>query len=172
MTKIEPSQYEDLEDKSAKEVWDTLKARHAGTHTGLAAFYTKVGMLEKKYTDGDDMNSHLTFFSMENRKLGKNAFDDEFLAQLMLMSLPRDSTWETLVVVLLQSTSDTNKLKTSNVTTRLMQEYCCLTSTESIDSALTTRAGKSSKLPKAQVRCTYKPCCKSGHTEAECWKWL
>ena len=26
MTKIEPSQYEDLEDKSAKEVWDTLKA--------------------------------------------------------------------------------------------------------------------------------------------------
>ena len=106
-------------------------------------------MLEKKYTDGDDMNLHLAFFSMENRKLGKNAFDDEFLAQLMLMSLPRDSTWETLVVVLLQSTSDTNKLKISDVTTRLMQEYCHLTGTESIDSALTTHTGKSLKLPKA-----------------------
>src|SRR6266567_3866279 len=115
-------------------------------------------MLEKKYIDGDDMNSHLTFFSMENRKLGKNTFDDEFLAPLMLMCLPCDSTWEALVVILLQSTSDTNKLKTSNVTTHLMQEYRRLTGTESIDSTLTTCTGKSSKPPKAQVRCTYKPC--------------
>ena len=39
MTKIEPSQYADLEDKSAKEVWDALKTRHANTHTGVAAFF-------------------------------------------------------------------------------------------------------------------------------------
>jgi hypothetical protein len=170
MMKIEPSQYEELENKSAKEVWDALKAQHAGTHTGLAAFYTKVGMLEKKYTDGDDMNSHLTFFTLENRKLGTNAFDDEFLAQLMLMSLPHDSTWETLVVVLLQSTSDTNKLKTSDVTTRIMQEYRRLTGVESTDSALAARAAKSSKSSKTQVKCTYRPCRKLGHTEAECFK--
>ena len=116
MLKLELPQYEDLEGKSVKEVWDTLKARHIGTHTGLAAFWTKKGMLEKKYTDGEDMNAHLMFFTMENRKLGKQAFDDESLVQLMLMSLPHDSTWETLVVVLLQSTSDTVKLKTSDVT--------------------------------------------------------
>jgi len=66
MTKIELPEYKDLENKSAKGVWDALKARHADTHTGVAAFWTKVGMLQKKYTDGDDMNTHLTFFTMEN----------------------------------------------------------------------------------------------------------
>jgi len=106
MTKIEPSEYSGLEKKSAKEVWDVLKARHADTHTGVAAFFTKVGMLQKKYTDGDDMNMHLTFFTLENRKLGNNAFDDEFLAQLILMSLPQDNiNWNMVTIVLLQSTS-------------------------------------------------------------------
>ena len=66
MTKIEPSEYSGLEKKSAKEVWDALKARHADTHTGVATFFMKVRMLQKKYTDGDDMNTHLTFFTMEN----------------------------------------------------------------------------------------------------------
>ena len=66
MTKIEPSQYVDLEDESAKEVWDALKAQHANMHTGVATFFTKVGMLEKKYTNNNDMNMHLTFFTMEN----------------------------------------------------------------------------------------------------------
>ena len=168
MLKLEPPQYEDLEGKSAKEVWDALKARHIGTHTGLAAFWTKKGMMEKKYTDGEDMNTHLTFFTLENRKLGKQAFDDEFLAQLMLMSLPHDSTWETLAVVLLQSTSDTIKLKTSDVTVRLMQEYNRLTGGESADSALAARTGKSSRPSKAKIKCTYAPCGKPGHTEAKC----
>ena len=66
MTKIKPSEYLGLEKKSAKEVWDALKARHADMHTGVAAFFTKVGMLQKKYTDSDDMNMHLTFFTLEN----------------------------------------------------------------------------------------------------------
>ncbi|KIM74637.1 hypothetical protein PILCRDRAFT_700571 [Piloderma croceum F 1598] len=57
-----------------------------------------------------------------NRKLATKAFDDEFLAQIMLMSLPRDSTWETLVVALLQSTNDKNPLTAVNVTFRLMQD--------------------------------------------------
>jgi len=168
MTKIEPSEYSGLEKKSAKEVWDVLKARHADTHTGVAAFFTKVGMLQKKYTDGDDMNTHLTFFTLENRKLGNNAFDDEFLAQLMLMSLPQDNiNWNTVTIVLLQSTSDTNKLKTSDVTTRLMQEYSRLTGSESTDSALAARAGKSAT--KSNKRCTYKPCRKQGHLEVDCY---
>ena len=171
MTKIEPSEYSGLENKSAKEVWDALKARHADTHTGVAAFFMKVGMLQKKYTDGDDMNTHLTFFTLENRKLRNNAFDDEFLAQLMLMSLPQDNVnWNTVTIVLLQSTSDTKKLKTSDVTTRLMQEYSHLTGSESTDSALAVRTGKTSKTASTSVKCTYKPCGKPGHTEAECWK--
>jgi transposase InsO family protein len=170
LTKIEPSEYSGLKNMSAKAVWDALKARHADTHTGVAAFFTKVGMLQKKYTDGDDMNTHLTFFTMENRKLGTKAFDDEFLAQLMLMSLPQDNiNWNTVTIVLLQSTSDTNKLKTSDVITRLMQEYNRLTGSESTDSALAARTGTTSKSAnKSNKRCTYKPCRKQGHLEVDC----
>ena len=42
MTKVKPSEYKDLENKSAKEVWDTLKTRHADTHTGVAMFFINV----------------------------------------------------------------------------------------------------------------------------------
>ena len=126
-------------------------------------------MLQKKYTDGDDMNMHLTFFIMENRKLGTKAFDDEFLVQLMLMSLPQDNiNWNTVTIILLQSTSDTNKLKTSDVITRLMQEYNRLTGSESTDLALAACSGTTSKSAnKSNKRCTYKPCCKQGHLEVD-----
>ena len=92
-THIEPSQFEGIDKfPTAKEVWEKLVLRHKDTHTGLSAFYTKVGILEKKYTDGEDMHTHLDFLTMENRKFDKKAFDNEFLTQIMLMSLPRDST--------------------------------------------------------------------------------
>ena len=169
MTKVKPSEYKDLENKSAKEVWDTLKMWHADTHTGVAAFFIKVGMLQKKYNDGDDMNTHLTFFTMENQKLGTNAFDDEFLMQLMLMSLPQDNiNWNIVTIILLQATSETKKLSTTDVTTRLMQEYSRLTGSESTDSALAAHAGKSKQTSKSGKWCTYKPCHKKGHTEDEC----
>ena len=85
-------------------------------HTGLVAFYIKVRMLTKQYTKGDNMHMHLSFFTTENCKLGSKGFDDKFLAQVMLMSLPRDSTWETLVITLLQSASDTKPLTTTDIT--------------------------------------------------------
>ena len=127
-------------------------------------------MLQKKYTDSDDMNMHLTFFTMESQKLRNNAFDNEFLVQLMLMSLPQDNTnWNMVIIIILQSTSDIKKLTTTNVTTCLMQEYSCLTGSESTDSTLAACTGKTLKLAnKSNKHCTYKPCCKQGHLEADC----
>ena len=91
--------------------------------------------------------------------------------QLMLMSLPQDNTnWNMVMIVLLQATSNTNKLSTTNVTTHLMQECSCLTSSESTDSALAVHTTKSSKSATTTVKCTYRPCRKPGHTEAECQK--
>ena len=137
-------------------------------HTGVAMFFMKVGMLQKKCTNGDDMNMHLIFVTMENQKLGKNAFDDEFLVQLMLMSLPQDNTNKNMVtIIILQSTSDTKKLSTTNVTTCLMQEYSHLTSSESTDSVLAACTGNRSKSANKK-HCTYKPCCKQGHLKANC----
>ena len=169
-THIEPSQFEGIDKlPTAKEVWEKLVLRHKDTHTGLSAFYTKVGILEKKYTDGEDMHTHLDFLTMENRKLDKKAFDDEFLAQIMLMSLPRDSTWETVVVVLLQSASDTTPLSTTIVSTKLMQEYRRITGGEHADSALAARQAKSSSSSsKAKKRCNY--CKFTGQIEVECCK--
>src|SRR5882762_3053530 len=168
---IEVDQLAHIEGKTtAKEVWDALKKEHADTHTGLAAFYTKVGMLSKKYTEGENMHTHLSFLTTENRKLGTKAFDDEFLAQVMLMSLPRDSTWETLVVALLQSTNEQAPLTSTNVTSRLMQEYRRLTGTEASDSALLTSRNNKSKSSKSSDKkkkiCDY--CHYTGHTTDEC----
>jgi hypothetical protein len=87
---IEPDQFEHIDGKgTAKEAWDALSQKHADSHTGLAVFYIKVGMLNKRYTDGESMHAHLSFFTTKNRKLDKKAFDDEFLAQVMLMSRTR-----------------------------------------------------------------------------------
>ena len=167
-THIKASQYEGLDSKLAKQVWDTLIMRHRGIHTGLSVFYMKVGILKKKYTNGENMHEHLNFLTMENRKLGTKDFDDNFLAQVMLMLLPCKSTWETLIAVLLQSTSDNKPLTTTDVTMQLMQEHCHLNSndTDSALAACSTKKAGSSKRSKCQ--CGY--CKKLGHTENECWK--
>ena len=152
---------------TAKEVWDTLKTKHANTCHSLAAFYTRVGMLTKVFTEGKSMHTHLTFFIMENHKLDTKAFNDKFLAQLMLMPLPHDSTWELLTVALLQSTSDTNPLTAADVTSHLMQEYCCLESTDGADSAmLAARYGRSTKPPDKRKKCDH--CDFKGHIIEEC----
>ena len=87
----------------------------------------------------------------------------------MLMSLPQDNiNWNMVTIVLLQATSETKKLSTTDVTTRLMQEYSRLTGSESTDSALAAHAGKSKQTSKSGKWCTYKPCHKKGYTEDEC----
>ena len=66
--------------------------------------------------------------------------------------------------------SDTKKFSTIDVTTHLMQEYSCLTGSESTDSALATCTGKTSKSAnKSNKDCTYKPCHKQGHLDTDCW---
>ena len=88
----------------------------------------------------------------------------------MLMSLPQDNVnWNTVTIILLQGTSDSRKLSTTDVITCLLQEYSHLTGSESTDSALAAHAGKSSKpANKSNKHCTYKPCRKKGHLEADC----
>jgi hypothetical protein len=158
---------------SAKDVWDTLAAKHKDSSSGLNAYYIKIGILEKKYIEDESMPAHLSFLQLENRKLGAKAFDDEFLAQIMLMSLPRDSTWETLVVALLQSITDSHKLTCADVVSRLTQEYRRLTATDTATHAalLAKRRGARSSSATAgskKFRCRY--CTYRGHVEAQCQK--
>lgn len=98
MELIAPDQERHIEDyKSAKDFWDRLKAVHQTAHTGIAAFYMKVGMIKREFVKGESMQLHIDFLLGENKKLAasKQAFDDEFMAQLILMSLPSPSLWDT-----------------------------------------------------------------------------
>jgi hypothetical protein len=119
---VEPNQFELFDGlKTAKEVWNALKDKHAMMHTGLAAFWT---MLEKRFNDGEDMHAHLSYLTLENRKLGKKALDNKFLAQIMLMLLPRESVaWDSLIVSLLQSATDSNPLKSADVMARCIVQH-------------------------------------------------
>jgi gag-polypeptide of LTR copia-type len=173
---IEEDQERHIENyKCAKDVWDRLKKVHKESHTGIATFYTKIGILEKKYEDGESMQTHIDFLLRENNKLAAagKAFDDEFMAQILLMSLPRPSLWETITVTLLQSASDSKKLSTHDVSARLLQEAARLTgsaSTATSDSALLTKdkaKGQKSK-DKKRPKCKYWKY--SGHTEDQCWR--
>jgi hypothetical protein len=113
---LEPSQYSVIEGKAtAKEIWEALRAHHEVTATGMVAFWIKYGMLQKQFVDGESMLDHVDFFTKENRKLGTKGFDDHFLAQLILMSLPHDGTWETIVVVLISAQTQDSQLKSQEV---------------------------------------------------------
>ena len=96
------------------------------------------------------------------------AFNDEFLMQVMLMSLPCDSTWETLVIALLQSTKVQAPPTSTNIMWHLMQEYCHLTGTEGSDSILlASHKSKSSRSSNKKKKiCDY--CHYTGHTMEEC----
>ena len=173
---VEPEQLVYFKDKTtAKDVWNAIKAQHANVNTGLIAFYTKLGMLEKKYIDSEDLHAHFNYIILENRKLGIKAFDDEFLAQLLLMSLPRDSvTWESLTVSLLQSVTESSPLKSEEVVKRCMVQYQRLNSPDS-NSALAAAARSSSRTfkkdqskKKSSVKCGY--CGYTGHVDEDCRK--
>jgi gag-polypeptide of LTR copia-type len=142
---IEEDQEHHIENyKCAKDIWDHLKKVHEESHTGIPTFYTKIGILEKKYEDGESMQMHIDFLLRENNKLAAagKAFNNEFMAQILLMSLPHPSLWETITVTLLQSTSNPKKLSMHDVSACLLQEAAHLTgsaSTATSDSALLTK---------------------------------
>ncbi|KAF8235243.1 hypothetical protein L208DRAFT_1376572 [Tricholoma matsutake] len=114
---------------TSKVLWDKIKEEHKNENTGLAAFFIKRGIIKKCFNlDGVDpgsktlfslMQAHLNHLILENKKLGDKAFNDEFMAQLILMSLPHHTTWETLVVSLLQNST---KLTVTDVTAHLLSE--------------------------------------------------
>lgn len=163
---------------SSKEAWDLLKTAHAGTNTGIAAFYIKVRLLQTKFVEGSSLQTHISTMALDNKRLAtyKKAFDDEFFAQLLLVSLPPSTTWQALTVVLLQSSTDSNPLASKDVIARLLQEETRL-------SGLTDQAEAQALLVKAARshtrsaggkgkprRCHY--CDFTGHIEAECRKKL
>jgi gag-polypeptide of LTR copia-type len=159
---------------SAKDLWDKLQTVHECMHTGIASFYIKIGILEKKFIEGDSMQAHIDFLTLENQKLAasKTSFNDKFMAQVILMSLPRPSTWDTVAITLLQSALNSKPLSTSDVTARLLQEASHIAGIKANSSnSVLYSHNRAKNLPTSS---TTPKCCfwkRSGHVKSECQKW-
>jgi hypothetical protein len=103
--------------QTSKDLWDEIAARHKDENTGIAAFFIRRSIIAKRY-DPDEpappgmtaMSVHASFYSKENKKLGPKGFEDEFLAQLLLFSLPRELNWESLSISLLRDVTEAKPL--------------------------------------------------------------
>ena len=172
---------------SAKDLWDKLKAAHKVEHNSMATFFTKVNMFKCEYKTGDSMQSHIATYSNNNHLLhqigSRHAFSDEFLSQLLLMSLPQPSNWEIIVISLVTASSNATPLMFHDMSTCLLQEASHLLGSEatSEDSALLEKKpqgshnqgkgaknkGKKTMNNKNAITCKY--CMKLGHKMDECY---
>lgn len=145
------------EPTSSKALWDLLALNHKDEHAGLAAFFILRHIFDSRYKpleNGDSkaqqavMLSHISDLTTENKKLGDDAFADSMMARIILMSLPRHTTWETLTVSLLQS----EKLTVKDVTTRLLGEAGRIGSESSSTSPDQALAANHSHEPRSRSR--------------------
>jgi transposase InsO family protein len=162
---------------SAKAMWDHLKTTYeAVSHRGLEAFYVQSDIIAKRYVPGDSMQDHVNFIRTQNARLGAKAFSDEFLAMLLLHSLPSDrdvaGPYASLVYQLITSVPDADVLKSATVEARLL-DFARLDrrSASTAEIAAVAGAARRPHKPKAtrDVRCTYGPCGKQGHEEDSCY---
>lgn len=161
--------------KTSQTAWERLEKAHVGASSGVAAFFIKLGMIERKYVPGESMTTHINALLQDNARLrqSKQSFDDEFIAQLMLFSLPRNiGQWETLTVTLLQGSSVTNPLTPSDVQSRLVAETMRIDGAASSERALAartntrTRPAKSTLPARSNDWCDF--CKFGGHKTADC----
>jgi hypothetical protein len=184
---------------SAKGLWDKLKEDYElVSHRGLEAFYIQADIFSKRYTPGESMQDHINFMRTQNSRLGAKVFDDELLAMLLLHCLPNDrdvaGPYASLIYQLVTSiapsttfvagTSTTkgttsittpSKLASATVEARLLNfarlDRRTTSTTETAAAASAQRGGPrmgSGKRTEGK-QCTYTPCQKAGHIEADCY---
>ena len=164
------------ESMNAHELWVALETAHAGSYSGMAAFYVKVDMFDRKYTPGTSMADHLAFFETGNLRLTSagEEFGDVLLAQLMLHSIPSSiETWNTVLTNILTNASSTFPLTSFDVKAKLLAAAQRLQRGHDADVALAAAAQAaliSQPRPrnnnKSKVTCSY--CKYTGHVEADC----
>ena len=92
--------------KHAKDILDKLIKIHEDTNVGVSAFYTFIHMLNLRW-DGSatTLNDHISAISAADAKLTamKKQIDREFLAFILLQSLPDNNVWESFHATVLNS---------------------------------------------------------------------
>lgn len=105
------------------EIWKIVLSVNHDTHSGVTAFYIKIGIIERRYIDGTPIADHIGWIRTENQRLQgmKKDLDDEFLALLLLHSLPKTETWTRFISNTVEATSDTVPLTVAHVESRLLR---------------------------------------------------
>jgi gag-polypeptide of LTR copia-type len=103
-------------------IWKIVLSVNQDTHSGVTAFYIKIGIIEHKYIDGNPMANHIGWIWAENQcLLGiKKGLDDKFLALLLLHSLPKTEQWARLISNTIEATSDTIPLTVTHIKSQLL----------------------------------------------------
>jgi len=148
---------------TAKEMYDKIVDIHQNTNIGVNAFYTFAGMLNLKW-DGDQstLDNHIAAIKSGDAKLSgmKKPIDAEFLAFLLLNSLPDDSIWETFRTTILNSIPNNTTLSFADIASRLastasLQAKGTPTSESALKAKSSHTSSSSSRKPKSQKWCTH-----------------
>lgn len=106
---------------TSKDLFDHIVRKYEGTNIGVNAFYTFTTMMGRKYIDRTSIDDHISSLASDSCKLisMSKTLDDEFLAYLLLHSLPNTSAWETFKSSVLNSLPTNLKLTFKNLSDRL-----------------------------------------------------
>jgi hypothetical protein len=98
-------------------IWRIVLSVNQDTHSGVMAFYIKIGIIEHKFIDGNPMADHIGWIRTENQCLlgMKKGLDDEFLALLLLHSLPKTEQWARFISNTVEATSNSIPLTVAHV---------------------------------------------------------
>ena len=134
--------------KNARELWEQLARTHNSDVTphedvdmsqedrsslNTAAMLQRSAILKKRYRDGESMQDHISSYVRGNRLLSQLAphhtFKDEFLAELLLLSLPQTSKWQKIVASLVGAATDTSPITFDTLSSILLLQESTKTST-------------------------------------------
>ncbi|KJA17869.1 hypothetical protein HYPSUDRAFT_105098, partial [Hypholoma sublateritium FD-334 SS-4] len=108
---------------TASSLYKKLVDIHQNQNVGASAFYTFIGMLETKW-DGtpDTIQDHIATIAAGDSKLVamKKPMDSEFLAFLLLHSLPDDPVWEMFKTSVLNTIPKDEKITFAGISDRLV----------------------------------------------------
>lgn len=110
------------EGQSAKQLYDAISDLYNKTNTGTMSFYTFVELMNAKW-DGTrkTLQEHLTFLTSSRQRLSAlgRKIDDEFMAFLLLHTLPEGDKWETFKSTTLNALGKDQVLSFSDLSVKL-----------------------------------------------------
>lgn len=154
----------------AKEMFEKLVKIHEDTNVTVSAFYTFTSMLHRKW-DGSPstLSDHIAAISAADAKLTamKKQIDREFLAYILLQTLPEDNKWESFRATVLNSLAPGESLSFSQVVDYLTFTAAAQRGTSSNAALKANTSSKHKSKTKSDKWCEHHK--SITHNTSECW---